>query len=99
VYSSNALPEEECEVMSTNALGTYSLITGVTTAAPNGQTQQTAASILSSPGGPLVVAIAGVIVILAGYALGIAWSGLVYTSVELVAKRNRMRTTAHAATK
>jgi undecaprenyl-diphosphatase len=27
--------------------------------------------------------------ILAGYGLGIAWGGLVYTTVELIAQRNR----------
>jgi membrane-associated phospholipid phosphatase len=29
--------------------------------------------------------------VLAGYALGIAWSGFVYTAIELVARRKRMR--------
>ena len=52
------------------ALATYGLISGGTSAARNGaqtaQTQQTAASILSKPWGPVAVGIAGIVVIVIG---------------------------------
>jgi len=52
------------------ALATYGLITGGGSAARNGaqtaQTQQTTASILSQPWGPVAVAIAGIVVIVVG---------------------------------
>ncbi len=52
------------------ALATYGLITGSSSAAHNGaqtaQTQQTAASVLSKPWGPVAVGIAGIVVIVVG---------------------------------